>query len=614
MTARVRPTFARKLVVGVSLLAAAIGLASAWRGIPDLATHVRDDAFHEFAWARNLAQGLGPSVGAGISTSGVQPLWSLLLALVACFTDQLPSVAPALGFACHLVAAWLLRREGRGTWIGNAAMLLWLGNPMLLRECQNGQETALACLCAVMLWRARRAGAKRFCLVAAAATLARADLLLLALLLAVARRTERPSVRAGMAAIAIVPWLLFQRVCGGSWLPDSAAPMAWLAHANFERLAPSAAEWWMQQWRYARPALLGAPFWNASLAAFGALVASAAPPLRSRAVRLAPLVACGVAACLGASDLGTAAVAAALLATASLRTGPHASARRFLLALTVALVGIVVVHDFVRWHPRDYYFAPLALGGVAGFLALRKRPVAALLLATAQLAHVATVSMPLEPLGHQRTMQGMGASLVPLLGDGARVGCFNSGLVSWEQLRHGSSGAQVVNLDGVVNARAFAALQQARLSAYLDDERVRFVCDQPVQWSMDASLPHASGAWFDGGRDPGPDLVELARCVVPGVAGDRPGADAFVLCWRRGRGEPPTLPDRTQWIARTSDGSPVLWFVGKRGDGLDIEAGEREPWFTAAHDGNYLLPMKVGAEGRVYVRGQTRPIAPSLLR
>lgn len=614
MTARLRPTFARKLVVGVSLLAAAIGLASAWRGMPDLSTHVRDDAFYEFAWARNLAQGSGPSVGAGISTSGVQPLWSLLLALVAVFTDQLPFVAPVLGFVCHLVAAWCVRLEGRGTWIGNAAMLLWLGNPLLLRECQNGQETALACLCAVVLWRARRAGSKQFCLAASIAILARADLLLLALLLAFARRTERPVVRAAIAAVALLPWLLFQRVCGGSWLPDSAAPMAWLAHANFERIAPTAAEWWMQQWRYARPALLGAPFWNASLAAFGALVASAAPPVRSRALQFVPLVACCIAAWLGASDLGTAVVAASLLATAGDRIGPNTHARRFLLALAVAFVGIVVVHDFVRWHPRDYYFAPLAVAGVAGLLALRKRPVATLLVAAVQLSHVATFSMPLEPLGHQRTMQAMGAALVPLLGDGARVGCFNSGLVSWEQMRHGNDGAQVVNLDGVVNARAFAALQQARLSDYLDDERVRFVCDQPVQWSMDASLPHASGAWFGHGRDPGPDLVELARCVVPGVEGDRPGTEAFVLCWRRGRGEPPTLPDRTQWIARTADGRPVLWFVARRGDGLDLDGGGREPWFTAPHDGKYLLPMKGGAEGRVYVRGQTGPIAPALLR
>ncbi len=607
-----RPASAQRLVVGASVLAAAIAVDAAWRGMPDLSTHLRDDAFYEFAWARNLANGDGPSVGAGIATSGVQPLWSLLLALIAYCTDQLPQVAPALGLGCHLVASWLWRCEGRGTWIGNATALLWLGNPLLLRECQNGQETALACLCAVFLWRSRRASAPALGAAVAVATLARADLWLLGFLLAMCRGRERLMVRASIPAVAAVPWLLFQHACGGSWLPDSAAPMAWLARANFALLSPTAAEWWGQQWQFTRPALLGGPFWNASVAGFGALVAASVPIVRTCAVRWTPLLCCAVAALLGAEDLGTVVVAALLMVGASCGVAPRVRARRQLLALLVALAGVVVVHDALRWHPRDYYFAPLAVGGAAGFLALRKRPIAALMVAAVQLAQAAYVSMPIEPLQHQRAMQAMGAALAPLLGDGMRVGCFNSGLVSWEQLRHGEGGAQVVNLDGVVNAPAFAALRQARLSDYLDGEGARFLCDHPAQWAMDPAWPHANGAWFDGGRDPSPDLIEVARCVVPGATAHRPGTDAFVLCWRRGRGEAPRLPVRTQWIARTSDGKPVLWFVARAGDGLDLDAGGREPWFTADREGNYLLPAP--PHGRVFVRGQEGPIAPALLR
>ncbi len=614
MTRRVRPTLARKLALGVCVAAAAVGTWGAWRGVPDLATHLRDDAFHEFAWAHNLAHGHGPSVGAGIATSGVQPLWSLLLAFVAVFMDRLPLVAPILGFACHVLAAWIVRLEGRRTWLGNAAMLLWLGNPLLLRECQNGQETALACLCGVWLWRHRRSSIARFTLASAVAASARADLFLLALLLALARRSERLALSVAMVGCALLPWLLFQRACGSSWMPDSAAPMAWLAHANFEGLAPTVSEWWAQQWWFTRPALLGAPFWNASVAGFGALVATCAPPARTRIVRFAPLAVWGSAACAGASDLGTLGVAAVLFAASPTRSGARDGERRRLFALAAALVGIVVVHDALRWHPRDYYFAPIAIGGTVGLLALRKRPVASLLVGLAQFAHVASDPLPLEPLGQQRAMQGMGASLVPLLGDGVRVGCFNSGLVSWEQLRFGSSGAAVVNLDGVVNGRVLSALQAARLSAYLDEQGVRFVCDHPVQWSMDASMPHACGPWFDGGRDPGPELVELARCVAVDEATDRPGTEAFVLCWRRGRGEAPKLPDRTQWIARTSDGRPVLWFVARRGDGVDLGRGARVPWFTADRDANYLLPLPRGEQSRAYVRGQDQPIPPAVLR
>lgn len=614
MTRVPRPMFARKVVVGVCFLAAALAVAGAWCGFPDLDTHLRDDAFYEFAWAHNLANGHGPSVGAAIDTSGVQPLWSLLLAFVAVFSDRLPLVAPILGIACHGFAAWMVRIEGRRTWLGNAAMLLWLGNPLLLRECQNGQETALACLCGVWLWRTRRSSNARFLLASTVATLARADLYLLALLLAIARRSERFGHRLALVGCALLPWLVFQRVCGGSWMPHSAAPMAWLAHANFDLLAPTMSQWWAQQWWFTRPAMLGAPFWNACVAGFGALVAATAPPARTRFVRFAPLALWGLGACAGASDLGTLGVAAVLFAAAPMHGGARAGERRFLLALALALVGIVVVHDALRWHPRDYYFAPLAIGGAVGLLALRRRPFAALLVAGAQLAHVAFVPLAPEPLAHQRAMQAMGASLVPLLGDKVRVGCFNSGIVSWEQLRWGGSGASVVNLDGVVNGRAFEALQSVRLSAYLGEQSVRFVCDQPVQWSMDVSQPHACGVWFDAGRDPAPDLFELARCVTPGSTSERVEKEDFVLCWRRGRGESPKLPDRTQWIARTSDGRPVLWFVASRGDGLDLEIGTRVPWFTADRDANYLLPFPGGGQGRVYVRGETGPIGPPLLR
>jgi hypothetical protein len=608
-----REALAHKLVVGVSLLAAAIAVASAFRGFPDLATHVRDDAFHEFAWARNLAAGNGPTVGAGIATSGVQPLWSLLLVVAAWWTDRLEFVAPILGILCHCAAAWLLRREGRGTWIGNAAALLWLGNPLLLRECQNGQETALACLCGVVLWKARRSGVARFALACAVATLARADLFLLALLLASTRRADRVFLRVSTVGFTLLPWLVFQRACGGSWLPDSAAPMAWLTHENFALQSPTTAEWWSQQWRFMRPALFGGPFWDASVAGFGALLAVAAPPLGIAAARFAPIVACAAAAAFGAEDLGTPLVASLLFASAPSNRASIGSARLQFLALAFALVGIVVVHDALRWHPRDYYFAPLALAGAVGMIALRRRPFAALLVAIAQLAQTTWMPLPLEPLAHQRGMQAMGAALTPLLGDGVVVGCFNSGIVSWEQLRHGDRGARVVNLDGVANAAAFTALRNARLSDYLDRQGARFLCDHPAQWSMDVAVPHANGPWFDGGRDPGQGLVEIARCVVPGQVAHRPGTEAFVLCWRRGRGEPPRLPARTQWLARTSDGAGVVWFCAKAGDGLDLGEGAREPWFTADRDGNYLVPAPRGAR-TVRMRGRDESIPGGVLR
>ena len=611
---RERQAFARRVAVVAAAISAWVGLHGAWHGMPTLATHLRDDAFYEFCWAWNLAHGNGPCVSDGIATSGVQPLWSMLLAVVALITDDLPRIAPFLGLGCHGLAAMLWLRAGRQSWHAWAIALLWLGNPLLLREAQNGQETALACLCASALFCARHARGAAFMSISSLAVLARADLFAMAFALTATRRDSLRS-KAMTMVVTIAPWLMFQRICGGGWMPDSAQPMAWLAHANFERAMPTVFEWSVQMeqwWRYLRPALLGAPFAHAGAAGWSALVAVSLAHFVRPSFRFAPLAAVGAAWAFGASDLAVPLGASLLMLlppVVRVRSPRHGAV---IASVAVALCAIVFVHWSLRWHPRDYYMAPLVIGACIGMRAMRKLPAMFALLACWQMAAQIANPLPLEPLSGQRAMQAAGAALQPLLGDAVRVGCFNSGIVSWEQLRRGDLGARVVNCDGVVNASALHALQRAELSALLDNRGVRFLLDHPVQWSMDVRLPHACGPWFEGGVDPSAKLVLLARCVDPTAAPSRPLTDAFVLMWRKGLGDPPPLPRTTQWIARASDGTPVLWFVAQVGDCIDLEQGARAPFFTAPQAGNYLLPIP--AQGRAYIRGQPEPIAPALLR
>ena len=49
-------------------------------------------------------------------------------------------------------------------------------------------------------------------------------------------------------------------VLGGSWLPDSALPMAWLWHSNLALADPGDRTWWLQSWWFLRPVLLGGPW------------------------------------------------------------------------------------------------------------------------------------------------------------------------------------------------------------------------------------------------------------------------------------------------------------------------------------------------------------------
>ena len=135
-----------QLALLCALAAAVAGLIASNHGWPDLTTHMRDDAWYEFAWARNIVLGTGPTVSDGTTTSGVQYLWSLLLVPFAAVFggQQLPDVAVLLGMLCHALAALSWWWAGRWSRSALCVALLWLGNPLLLRECQNGQETALA--------------------------------------------------------------------------------------------------------------------------------------------------------------------------------------------------------------------------------------------------------------------------------------------------------------------------------------------------------------------------------------------------------------------------------------------------------------------------------------
>ena len=96
MTEAARTTWWARLAVAAALVAAVVGIARGLSLAPDAQDRLRDDAFYEFTWAANVAAGLGPVVSDGVTTSGVQLLWSLCLVPVAWLggAASLPLVAP----------------------------------------------------------------------------------------------------------------------------------------------------------------------------------------------------------------------------------------------------------------------------------------------------------------------------------------------------------------------------------------------------------------------------------------------------------------------------------------------------------------------------------------
>ena len=596
----IRPTpLLDKLAVIAAVCAAVWGL---WFWVelePWLTNRIRDDAFYEFTWAANLAAGHGPTVSDGVTTSGVQLLWSLLLAGVAwCFgrSDILPVVAVWLGLFLHVATALVIGNLSRDRLTQWCLSLCWLGHPLLLREAQNGQETALCVFFAASLVVFRDVRERWFLPLCVLTVLARSDLFVLVLALSLCRHRKATTLRGWLAAVpAPLLALLVPNACnyllGGSWLPDSALPMAWLFHENLT----DAAGFWTTQWWYTRPVLLGGPFATASAFGFGLVAFQLIRPWWPASLRVVPAVLVGVASALGMNDLLTAGWAALLLALF-----PAVRLRRLpcvLLAVAVGLTSIVVLHWAIRWYPRDYYLAPLVVVGFVAMARFGRWRLLLLVFAVVQIQDSSRIKP--EPLAGQQEMLLAARALRMVLPVEERVGCFNSGIVTWfadparnlgcrkSAAKHSAINGGVdmapvrgiVNLDGVVDARSFAALQDGQLSQWLDQQGVRFLLDNPIQFELDPLVPHASGMHFGDGFDPANDLVEIARFDVPRVHGSLRRGDSMRLYWRVGRGtkpERPVAPGELKTLPRWAGDSKRaethrrVWWGARPGESLVI--------------------------------------------
>lgn len=575
------------LIMIAAVCAAAWGLWSWVVWMPDEANRLRDDAFYEFVWAANVAAGNGPTVSDGVATNGVQWLWTLLLVPIAYFQPaSLPVIAPMLGLGLHILSALIVWRLPQDRLTGICLGLCWLGHPLLLREAQNGQETALATFLVVCLFAKRRAREPVFALLSILSVLARSDLFCAVFLMSLCRH-RNSTTAAGWSRALLTPVLALSAlvgcnlVFGGSWWQDSALPMAWLFHTNLDE----ANGYWFNLWWFTRPVMLGGPFATVSTFGFGLVTFQLIRPWWPMSLRAVPAIVIGLVSALGGNDLltvGWAALLLALFPAQRLRKMPSE-----LLAITVGLSAIVALHWAMRWYPRDYYLAPIVLVAFVSMARFGRWRFLLLVFALIQIQDSWRIQP--EPLARQREMSLAGQRLHDVVPAGQRVGCFNSGLVTWwaSVLADGAQERAIVNLDGVVDARSFAALRSGRMSQWLDEQEIRFLLDVPAQFGLDPSVMHASGMHFGDGFDPAKDLVELARFYVPEIAHAGQPAGSMRLYWRRGRGEMPERPVSPREIRAVVSSAPTqasaasrggYWWGAEAGQQLVLvsESGQRE--------------------------------------
>jgi 4-amino-4-deoxy-L-arabinose transferase-like glycosyltransferase len=241
------------LALAVVVLARGVTIVDALRGPEPTATAFEEDAYYTFAVARNLAAGNGITAAHGEPTSGVQPLWTVLLVPAFAFFGDGRAVftsifllSAVLWFAAARLFADLMTRHtasceaNLGGLAGPLCLIVFLCDPRLDRLFSNGLETGCYAVGLLWLWRwldggralDARQGWRRciaFGLFLGILLLARNDAVLivpfalLAVILAYPdRRTlQRIVLVTAVAAAIFSPWLMYNYRLTGSIMPQS---------------------------------------------------------------------------------------------------------------------------------------------------------------------------------------------------------------------------------------------------------------------------------------------------------------------------------------------------------------------------------------------------------
>ena len=237
------------------------------RAIPRL---VADDAFYYLKIADNVAHGLGSVFSPGEPTNGYHPLWMLMLAGIGLFRPDPSTYVVAMllmAVACNLLGATqlrtLLQEIGCSPAQRTAGLALWLLSPPMVNLTLSGLETPilLATLMAMFVWARRVFAAEPpawrqavgLGIASGLLMLARTDTIFftsitfLYLLWRRGRRLLGPlTLAGGLASLVILPWLAWSYWRFGTIMQSSAGSMP----ALWRWLADQEGRSWLDWTRY----------------------------------------------------------------------------------------------------------------------------------------------------------------------------------------------------------------------------------------------------------------------------------------------------------------------------------------------------------------------------
>ncbi len=484
------PTLRRsEQIIGIVLFLVALAprLAVALLPIPtQLVKTLTDDAFYYFLTARHILQGAGPAVDSINASNGWHPLWLLINLMVQALPLPSPDasvhLALALSALLDSLVVFVLYHSARryiSVEAAAAGALIYALNAMPALQSVNGLETGLAALLIAAAWASTlrlsraptAANAFLWGLAFGLCFLARTDTVLILFWLGFYGLLRLPQTRrwrlvpfGAMVAIAfITPWLIWNWLTFGSPLAQtSAAAVPWAIRARYLMAHPDE------------------PLWRLSLQAFAHPTAW----LRGDYLGTPPLIGFLLwpLATLGLKDLRR----------------PLASTALLLLGGGVTLI---LVHTLLRYYPRPWYFVVMAQSLALGLALLWER-----------LSHPAgRLSSPLSTAGEgdwggeaprSRLARSiaLAALVIALLVPGIvvwQIGYYPWQTIQWEaaqwirqntppqavvaSMNSGIMGyygeRTAINLDGVVNPQAFAAIRAGRLLAYMQEAGVDYFID-----------------------------------------------------------------------------------------------------------------------------------------
>jgi hypothetical protein len=356
-----------------------------------------DDSWIHLHFARNLAEGAGFSYNPGVPVAGsTAPLWTLLLAAGVLIAGSSLALAKALGVASTVAAGVLTRRAALAwgatplTALAAGIALVWSGP--LTWGALSGMEVSLAAALVAGALLAHAAdrpqgdapgpaliGASRTALLAALATLARPEAILLVPALLLAKRVDlrRLLVFVTIPALALAPFVAFCMTTVGRPLPATAAAkvqgglVGWLAGFS----EPARTTFVERPWTFLRDWVvwLAATHWLLPVACAAALLVLAWQRRRALVVPGLLLLAHPLAMALlapyrgpefqeGRYSLHLLPIALVLLAAALPRTLPRTAAALVVIYLVLALPALQPAATRYAWAVQNINAMQVHLG------------------------------------------------------------------------------------------------------------------------------------------------------------------------------------------------------------------------------------------------------------